>query len=165
MKFLRSPMITASLMLSLSGFSLAQNAPSNSPTAPSARPDRMQHMRQNMEQFNSKDLADLHDKLKLAPGQSAAWQAFSQHLQSTTPVFPRPDPVAMAKLSTPERLDQMLAHKAQRDAVIQKHVDITKNFYADLNPEQKKIFDAETFKHMHDRRGNIYFGGGRYWRY
>ncbi len=165
MKFLRYPMITASLMVSLSGFCLAQNAPANSPTTPSARLDRMQHMRQQMEEIHSKDLADLHDKLKLAPGQSAAWQAFSQHLQSTVPVFPRPDPVAMAKLSTPERLDQMLAHKAQRDAVMQKHVEITKNFYADLNAEQKKIFDAETFKYMHDRRGNSYFGGGRHWRY
>jgi hypothetical protein len=165
MKLIHYPLIVGSLMASLSGLSLAQNAPANLPTAQSPRADRIQSMRQHMEEIHSRDLADLHGKLKLSPGQSAAWQAFAQHLQSPAPVFPRPDPVTMEKLSTPERLDQMLARKAQRDAVMQKNVDITKNFYADLNPEQKKIFDSETFKHMHDRNGNMYFGGGRYWRY
>ena len=165
MKLIRYPLISAILMLSLSGLSSAQNAPANSPTAQSPRTERIQGMRQHMEEIHSKDLADLREKLKLSSGQSAAWQVFAQHLQSPVPVFPRPDPLAMEKLSTPERLDQMLSRKAQRDAVMQKRVEITKNFYADLNPDQKKIFDAETFKHMHDRNGNMYFGGGRYWRY
>ncbi len=165
MKLIRYPLISATLMVSLSGLSLAQNVAANSSTTQSPRTDRIQGMRQHMEEIHSRDLADLRDKLKLSPSQSAAWQVFAQHLQSPVPVFPRPDPLAMKKLSTPERLDQMLSRKAQRDAVMQQRVDITKNFYVDLNPEQMKIFDAETFKHMHDRNGNMYFGGGRYWRY
>lgn len=51
-------------------------------------------------------------------------------------------------MSTPERLDQMQAHKAQHDAQMQKHIEATKTFYASLNAEQKKVFDKETARFM-----------------
>jgi hypothetical protein len=63
----------------------------------------------------------------------------------------------MEKLSTPERIDQMQALHAQREAEMKKRGDATKTFYAGLSAEQKKTFDAETARfmsggpHMHAR--------------
>mgnify|MGYP000387936472 CR=1 FL=1 len=63
------------------------------------------------------------------------------------------DRAAMAKLSTPERIDQMQALHAQRDAEMKKRGDATKTFYAGLNAEQKKTFDAETARFMQQGPG------------
>ena len=56
----------------------------------------------------------------------------------------------MAKLTTPERIDKMRELRTQRTtemhAAMDKRSDATKAFYATLNPEQKKTFDAETLK-------------------
>jgi periplasmic protein CpxP/Spy len=49
----------------------------------------------------------------------------------------------MEKLTTPERIDKMRAMRVQRDTEMDKRADATKAFYATLNAEQKKIFDAE----------------------
>ena len=54
----------------------------------------------------------------------------------------------MEKLTTPERIDQMQALHAQREAEMKKRGDATKTFYAGLTPEQKKTFDAETARFM-----------------
>ena len=63
-------------------------------------------------------------------------------------------------MTTPERLEQMQAHKAQRDAQMKKHADATKTFYAALNSTQKKVFDTETARAMSSMmRGN---GHGRH---
>ena len=122
-------------------------------------------MRQHMNEHHAKNLADLHDKLKLTPAQDVAWRAFSQTFQPPTQAFPRPDLSEMEKLSTPERLDKMQGLKAQHDALMQKRIDATKTFYAELSAEQKKIFDTETFKHFNDLHGSRYMGGGRFWLY
>ena len=59
----------------------------------------------------------------------------------------------MEKLTTPERIDQMQDMHAQREAEMKKRGNATKLFYASLNAEQKKTFDAETARMMH--------GGGK----
>jgi Spy/CpxP family protein refolding chaperone len=61
--------------------------------------------------------------------------------------FKRPDRAEMDKLTTPERIDKMHAlrteHTAAMNAAMDKREDATKAFYATLNAEQKKVFDAE----------------------
>ena len=142
MKSLRSSLITAGLLLGLSGLAFAQTVPT--PDAPRA---------ERMGQRHAQHLAELKSKLKLQATQEPAWVAFEQAMQMPKGPMNRPDRAAFEKMTTPERLDQMQAHKAQMDTQMQKHVDATKNFYATLTAEQKKTFDAETARGMQGMGG------------
>lgn len=96
-------------------------------------------------------LATLKEKLKLAPNQEAAWNAFTAASQGGTR---EPGSEAMrddfAKLSTPERLERMQARAEMRHARMTARVETIEAFYAQLTPEQQKVFDAEA---MPDRHG------------
>ena len=144
MKSLRSSLITASILLGLSGLALAQTAPSPE----SSRPQRMEKMREHMSQRHTQQLAELKSKLKLQATQESAWTTFEQALQMPKEPMAHPDRAAFEKLTTPERLDQMEARRTEMDAQMQKHAAATKNFYTTLTPEQKKVFDTETFRSM-----------------
>jgi Spy/CpxP family protein refolding chaperone len=97
-------------------------------------------------------MAGLKEKLKLAPEQEAAWNAFAGASQP----HPRPmgaDREAMraefAKLTTPQRLDRMQAMAEMRHARMAERVTATKAFYAQLSPEQQRVFDAEAMPERH----------------
>jgi Spy/CpxP family protein refolding chaperone len=151
MKPMTRTLIAASLLLSLSGLSLAQTAPDHKGHAP--RADRM-------EKKHAKHLAELKGKLKLESSQEAVWATFEQSMQVASPSVAHPDRATLEKMTTPERLDQMEAHKAQRDAQMKKHVDATKTFYAALNSTQKKVFDTETARAMSNMmKGGMKKGG------
>ncbi|MEK7345779.1 MAG: Spy/CpxP family protein refolding chaperone [Pseudomonadota bacterium] len=153
MKSIRTTLIAASLLAGLSGLTLAQTAPeakSNSPRA-----ERMDKMLAKMGEHRAKHLTELKGKLKLDAGQESAWTAFEQSMKPPAKPMARPDRAAMEKMTTPERIDQMQAHKAERDAQMQKHADATKTFYAALNATQKKVFDAETTRAMHSGMGKM----------
>ena len=62
----------------------------------------------------------------------------------------RPDPAEMAKLTTPQRMEKMQAMKTERDAQMTKRLEAVKASYATLNPEQQKVFAAETMNHHHE---------------
>ena len=100
---------------------------------------------------HAQHLTQLKTKLKLEANQEAAWGAFSQAMQMPAELGARPNRASLEKLTTPERLDMMQAHKAQRDVQMQKHMDATKAFYATLKPDQKTVFDAETARAMNRR--------------
>lgn len=144
MKSLHTHLITAGLLLGLSGFALAQTAPA--PSAP--RAERSEKMREHMAHRHSQHLLELKSKLKLQPGQEAAWTAFEQSMHMPKDGMGRTDRAALEKLSTPERLDQMQTHRAQMNAQMDKHMEATKTLYGSLNAEQKKVFDAETVRGM-----------------
>lgn len=151
MKVTHRLLITAGLLSSLTVTALAQTTPA--PEAP--RPARMEKMHERMAERHSKHLNELKAKLQLQAGQDASWAGFAQAMQPPAQPLPRPDPAALAKLTTPERIDQMQAFKVQRDAHMQKRAEATKTFYASLSTEQKKVFDAETarfMKHRMDQR-------------
>jgi hypothetical protein len=58
------------------------------------------------------------------------------------------DREAMAKLSTPERMEKMNSVHEANLAAMQSHVkqrsEATRTFYNQLTAEQQKVFDAET---------------------
>ena len=104
-------------------------------------PARMQAMMEKRD-------ALLKAQLKLTPAQEGAWTAF---VDARKPVglqaMPqRPDPVEMAKLTTPERLDKMKALRTERmtamNAAMDKREAATQTFYAALTPDQQKVFDV-----------------------
>ncbi len=151
MKITHRLLITAGLLSSLAGTAFAQTPPTPAPDA--QRPARMEKMHQRMAERHHKHLNELKAKLQLQAGQDASWIAFEQTMQPPAQALPRPDPAALAKLTTPERIDQMQAFKAQRDAHMQKRAEATKTFYASLNADQKKTFDVETARFMAHRMG------------
>lgn len=149
MKTAHRLLITASLLSSLAGSVLAQPGPGPEVQ----RPARMEKMHERMAERHSKHLAELKAKLQLQTNQEAAWTAFAQAMQPPAKPLAHPDPATLEKLSTPERIDQMQAFKVQRDAQMQKRAEATKTFYAGLNAEQKKTFDAENGRFMAQRMG------------
>lgn len=92
--------------------------------------------------------AALKVQLKITPAQEAAWTAYTAVTKLPAGMLaPHPERRAeMAKLTTPERLDQMKAlrtqHMGEMTAAMDKHAEVTKALYAVLTPEQQKQFDA-----------------------
>ncbi|AGX88674.1 Spy/CpxP family protein refolding chaperone [Candidatus Symbiobacter mobilis] len=92
-------------------------------------------------------LAVLKAQLKLQPQQEAAWKEFTQTMQPPQarqrPPF---DPVEMATLTTPQRIEKMQAlheqFQAERTAQWQRHTQAVQKFYAALDADQQKVFDA-----------------------
>jgi hypothetical protein len=149
MKLIRNTLIAASLLAGLSTLSFAQ-------MGPAAGGEHMAKMHEQMSQRHAQHLAELKTQLKLQPDQEAAWLTFTQAMQHAVQTHPRPDRAAFDKMSTPERLDQMQAHRAKMDTQMQKHAEATKVFYGVLNTEQKKVFDSETLRFMRGMRKDFH---------
>ena len=163
MKSKHTSLFLAGLALALAGSAFAQSGPAAGPgtgpgpgagSGPQARPEMREHMRERMTERHTKQLSELKTKLKLDASQEAAWKTFADSMQPPASMA-FPDHAAMAKLSTPERIDQMQQFHSQRDAEMKKRGDATKTFYAGLNAEQKKTFDAETARHMRREMGGM----------
>jgi protein CpxP len=131
----------------------AQNAPTATPgTSPSSEQRAHRHdgkqrhaeRAQRMEQRAAEHQARLKASLQLSPAQEPAWNAFVARMQpAERPAQPRLDREALAKLSTPERLDRVEALKAERDRAMAQRHEAIRSFYAQLNPAQQKAFDAQ----------------------
>ena len=105
-------------------------------------------MASHREARHQKHLNDLKSALQLDSTQEGAWNAFSAEMKMPMKRPARPQPAEMEKMSTPERIDKMMAFKGERDAEMSKRMTATKNFYASLNPAQQKVFDSHTHKFM-----------------
>lgn len=99
--------------------------------------ERLERMKARMAERQGQ----LREKLQLSSTQEPAWQAFVQGMQA-------PDRSHGARedwqaLNTPQRLDRIEAIKAQRDQDMAQRHQTIRRFYAQLNPDQQKVFDAE----------------------
>ncbi|HEX7647473.1 MAG TPA: Spy/CpxP family protein refolding chaperone [Noviherbaspirillum sp.] len=108
-----------------------------------------EHMKARME----KRAAEMHDKLHLNPSQETAWNAYIAKMKPANPPS-RPDRAALDKMTAPERMEFMLARMKEHEQKMADRIAATKEFYAVLTPEQKKIFD-DGFKGgmRHQHRG------------
>lgn len=93
----------------------------------------------------TRHLAALKEKLALAPGQEAAWNAFVEATQPAARMGAGREAMRdeLAQLDTPQRLDRMLAASEARRVRLAERVEATKAFYAQLTPDQQRVFDAE----------------------
>ena len=127
-----------------------QSAPGHQHHRVDKRGDRMEHMKKRMEKLKT--------DLKLTPAQQGAWTSYTEAMKpGERPA--RGDREAFAKLTTPERIDKMRDMRAKRNAEMDRRADATKAFYAQLNADQQKTFDAATLR-MHRDHGQR-FGGHR----
>ena len=150
----RKHLITCAL---LAGVGLAGAQAQTAPAAGTGAPP--QHGRHydpaKMAERMNRHLADLKQKLQITASQENAWNSFTAAMQPSG--MQRPDRQALAAMTTPERIDQMRAMRDRRNAEMDRRAEATKAFYAQLTPEQKKTFDAETARmrqgHMHGQHG------------
>lgn len=95
-----------------------------------------EHRKERMEQR----LTELRGKLNLNAQQETAWNAYIAGMKpGERPA--RPTRAEMEKLSAPERMEQMHARMKVGEQHMAQRVAATRDFYAVLTPEQRKIFD------------------------
>jgi periplasmic protein CpxP/Spy len=147
MKPHRRHLLAAGLIAAAGFGALAQ---AQSPAAPGAngRPDaaRMEQFRARMQQRMAERLGELKQKLAITPAQEGSWATWTAALQPAP--HQRPDRAQLQAMTTPERIDQMRALRAQRNAEMDRRMDATKAFYGSLSAEQKKVFDAESARFL-----------------
>lgn len=134
---LRLSMIAAAAPLVIAGASLAQGQFSGPPPAPPG-PDGAPPSQPPMSQAQY-----MSQTLRLRPDQNAALQAF---LAAVAPPPGLQDRIRaqderMASAPTPQRLDMMLARMDESRALMVSRIEATKRFYAQLTPDQQRIFD------------------------
>ena len=151
------PLLLVALMATASVASFAQGTPANPPAdQPGAHHGMMHkgdHDPAKREAKMAQRQAELKAKLQLNASQEGAWNAFAASM--TPPARTGQDHAAMhaemEKLSTPERIDRMKALRTRRNAEMDKRADAAKTFYATLNADQKKVFDAQPRRSGHAR--------------
>jgi periplasmic protein CpxP/Spy len=113
----------------------------------SPRAERMQKkMGQHQQQLKA--------ALKLTGEQETAWKDYSAALQGQKNAKPQLDRAEWAKLTTPERMDKMLALRTEREAQMRQRMDATRAFYATLTPQQQQVFDQQHAKKGRHGQGN-----------
>jgi hypothetical protein len=115
-------------------------------------------MHERMTKHWEKRQVDLKAKLHLAAAQEPAWQAFVQGMKvAAKPLTQAVERDALAKLSTPERMEKMNAVHEANLATMQSHIkqrtEATRTFYNQLSVEQQKVFDAETLPEQERWKG------------
>ena len=131
------------LPFSLATASFAQDAPpAPLPGGPAAAG---MHHHSDPAEMRAHMAEHLKAALQLQPSQDGALNAFIEAMKPPGDHHDRMDHGqggAMAHLTTPERLDKMVAHMDERRAHMTAHVAAVKQFYAQLSPSQQKAFDA-----------------------
>lgn len=97
---------------------------------------------ERMNAYMERRLSDLHGKLKLNASQENAWRSYADKMKPAD-MPARPDRDELDKLPTPERMEKMQALMKDREQHMTTRVAATKEFYAVLTPEQRKIFDEQ----------------------
>ena len=161
MTFAPKRLLLAGLVATFAAATMAQTPPTPAPDGKPGMQHRMgKHDPAKMKEFMAKRQAELKQKLAITPAQEGAWTAWTAALQPGAARPERPSREEMAKLTTPQRIEQMRAQRAQRQSLMDKRADATNTFYAALNADQKKVFDAETVRFAGGGRHGGGHGGG-----
>jgi hypothetical protein len=113
-----------------------------------------QDLQSSLQERRAQHLAALKERLKLAPEQEAAWNAFAASMQPGMR-HAGADRQAMraefAKLDTAQRMDMLKARAEMRHARMTARAEAIQAFHAQLSPEQQKVFDAEAMPRREHR--------------
>jgi hypothetical protein len=152
MKFRNKLLFIAQLALAagLSMNALAQNQGSPIPQGPLSANGKPPHLSEQQKsqmqarraEHRAKRLQELKVFLQLQGNQEAAWSSFYAVMQKPMVKTERLKPEELEKLSTPERIEKIMAVKAERDSQVNQRMTAVKTFYASLNAQQQKVFDT-----------------------
>ena len=138
--------VLVTLLAATGAIGIAQTA------EPAKRAHRADH-HARMAEHHQQRLEQLKSRLQLTPEQEPAWRAYlartgpgsyAAHSADRADKAERPRRSDLASLSTPERIEQMKAWQAERDAARQQRMDATLSFYRALDPKQQQVFDQVT---------------------
>lgn len=130
------------LLIATTAAALLGAAPAMAHKAREGGDPAQQHQR--MEKRMTEHQQKLKADLKLTPAQESAWSRYTEAFKRPATPAQRPDRDAMARMTTPERLDHMQTRKTERDAHMNRVVEATRALYAALTPEQQKVFDQRS---------------------
>ena len=152
------PILLATLLAAASTWSMAQTAPaptaSPAATAQATQPDGTRAQRWAERRAQRQE--QLTAALKLSPAQEGAWSTYTAAMQPPAQRPARMDRAEMAQLTTPQRIERMQAVQAERQQFMNQRLHAVKAFYAQLTPEQQKVYDQQSL-----RRGDGYgYGHG-----
>ncbi len=152
--FIRSLAASACVSL-LASAALAQ--PPAPPGAEGWRGQDRQNVHAMMERRREAMGRDLHAVLNIRPDQEAAFAAFEAAMTPPDRGARQRGRPSEGAMTTPQRVDVMLARLDERVAEARRRAAATKAFYAALSPEQQTALDALGRLHGHGRWG----GGSR----
>ena len=145
----------AGLLAAIGVSATAQVAPTVPPASSASH--RGEHMGMHdpakMQAMMARHQAALKAKLNITPAQEGAWTSYTAAMQPAAHAMnSTPEQRAeFDKLTTPDRIDKMRAMRTQRMTEMSTLMDqrdaAIKAFYAALNPDQQKVYDAEHKKH------------------
>lgn len=164
MVFAPKQVLIATLLAATGAVAMAQTpppppaapaAPAAGESAPSRAAPGERHARRapaerekRMAEHHAKRLAELKAALKLTAAQEGAWNTFTAATQPPARgERPPMDREAFKNLTTPQRIDLMEQRSAEHQARMKQRGDATKAFYAQLSPEQQKVFDQRAMRH------------------
>ena len=147
MKFTNKFLFIAQLMLTagLSMNAFAQNQGVQIPQGPMSAHGKPHHL---SEQQKSQLQA------RRAEHRAKRLQELKVFLQKPIVKPERLKPEELEKLSTLERIDKMMAVKAERDSQMNQRMAAIKTFYVSLNTQQQKVFDTHALSQI--KRFGIY---------
>lgn len=91
----------------------------------------------------------MHGALKITPAQEGAWQAYMSALKSNMQQRPHFDRAAFKSMPAPERMEKRIEMAKSRILRMENNLAVTKTFYAQLTPEQQKLFDEKASRFGH----------------
>lgn len=167
MKFTTPLLLSGAILtLGLGGAAIAQPAPAPMAGVQDAGPrhDRGDRPHRDPAEMAAKRAQHLRDTLQLTPNQEPALNAFLQSMAPPAGMRERmrENREERANLTTPQRLDRMKAHMADRQVAFARRADATMRFYSQLSPTQKKAFDALGPMGGGKGHGDRGHGGGRF---
>ena len=169
MTFAPKQLLLASLLAATGVIATAQTAPAApvapaAATAPAAGEAPAQRARgqrdpaevqKRMAARSAQHQAELKAALKLTPAQEGAWTRFTGAMQPPA-AGPRDrmDREAFKNMTTPQRIDAMEKRQAEHQAHMKQRGEAVKAFYAQLTPEQQKVFDERGMRHGEGKGGH-----------
>jgi protein CpxP len=144
-------------VLGMSGAAVGVQAQATAPDASQGRHGNAvtQEQRQaKMAEFAAKRSARLHDELNITPAQENAFRTYIAAMKPQ-PMQAHGERASFRELSGPQRMEKMIAMQKQRTAEMEARMPAVNALYAVLTPEQKKVFDHQSFHH----RGHGWEGG------
>ncbi|HVZ42534.1 MAG TPA: Spy/CpxP family protein refolding chaperone [Ramlibacter sp.] len=158
----------AVLLAGLAAAAVAQQPPAPPAAAPAPihemrerhSPMDREQMRKRFDERIARREDALKQKLGITPAQEGAWSAWTQALKPPARPAQRASREEFAHLTTPERIDRLRSMRAEREARMDARADATKQLYAALSPDQRKLFDRESLRMMapHGHRGGHHRG-------
>jgi len=141
MKSIKTITVAGALTGALASLAFATSSYAQQPPGP--RPAMEGRERPSPEQMRVHMAERLRTTLQLTSQQDAALNAYVSAISPQPGARPeRGDRQSMREMTTPQRLDAMAAHMAQRQQAFTARAEATKRFYAQLTPSQQKAFDA-----------------------